>query len=64
VADGVADQIIYLECEDGTKTVQFEDGTGLQLAGGTAFTLGLGDILVLKYHAALDIWREVSRSDN
>lgn len=64
IADGDDGQIIEIWGESDTKTVKLDDGDGLQLSGGTSFTLGLGDVIVLRYFSSVDLWREISRSDN
>jgi hypothetical protein len=66
IAPGTNGQQIKLIGTSDANTVKFDDSDGLQLAGGTSFTMGLGDILVLDYITigATSLYREVSRSDN
>ncbi len=64
IAAGTDGQILYFIGEHDTKTVQFDDGNGLQTAAGASRTLGLGDIFVVMYNAANTVWREISYSDN
>ncbi|MFW9872131.1 MAG: hypothetical protein ACFFG0_03440 [Candidatus Thorarchaeota archaeon] len=64
IADGTDGQIIILQGTHDTDTVQFDDGTGLALAGAVSFTMGDNDILCLSYDAGDDIWQEHYRSDN
>lgn len=64
IAAGTNGQRITFIGGDDTRTVQFDDGTGLQLAGATSFTMGKGDVLVLIYSTVAGFWIEQSRSDN
>jgi hypothetical protein len=64
IADGIDGQVIELWGKSNTNTVKLDTGNGLQLAGGTSFTLGLGDVIVLRYFSDVDLWIEISRSDN
>jgi len=65
VADGTADgQIVYIQGCDDTNTVTIADAVNTQLSGGTAFTMGAGDILTLLWDAGGSLWIEASRSDN
>lgn len=64
IVAGTDGQIICFIGQDNTKTVQFDTGTGLTLAGGAACTLGLGDTLELVYDSGLALWCEISRSNN
>lgn len=64
IIDGVDGQVIVLIGTDDTETLTLEDGTGLQLAGGSSFVMGIGDIITLIYCAWLDLWVEISRSNN
>ncbi len=64
IAAGTTGQEIMFICTSDVNTVKFDDGTGLQLAGGASFTMGSGDVLVLTYNGTLAVWVEVSRSDN
>jgi hypothetical protein len=65
VADGGKDgQIVIIQgCSD-TNTVQIADACNTQLSGGVAFTLGLGDTLMLVWDDGSSIWMELTRSDN
>lgn len=47
-----------------TNTLTLDDGTGLQLEGGVQCVLGVGDSITLFYSTELDLWVEVSRSNN
>lgn len=66
IATGTAGQIIELWGTSDVLTVEFNDGAGLQLAGGISCILGEGDNLVLRYIIidGVGLWREISRSDN
>lgn len=64
IADGTAGQILILHGSDDTKTVKFDDGTGLATNGNASRTLGKGDKLVLQYDATDDTWYELFYSDN
>lgn len=62
IAAGTEGQLLEIHAEHATYTVKFDTGTGLLLAGGVSFTMGLGDILVLRYLGG--VWREISRANN
>lgn len=63
IAAGLFDgQLMTLVGQSDTNTLTLEDGNGLQLAGGSSFVMGAGDIIVLIYIDSL--WREISRSNN
>lgn len=65
ITDGYSNgQMLIIEGLSDTNTVTFDDGDGLQLAGGTSAVLGQGDILQLIYNSGRDVWIEISRSDN
>jgi len=64
IVAGTSGQIIILQGNSNTNTVLFEDGTGLQLNGNAACTLGVGDKLCLQYDATDVVWYELYRSDN
>lgn len=65
VADPGVDgsEVIFVGLSD-VNTVQFDDGTGLQLAAGASCVLGAGDVLALIYIDALSVWVEKYRSNN
>lgn len=48
---------------DDTNTVKLDDGTGLELVGGTSITLGKGDSLALRWDLDDTTWREVHRAN-
>lgn len=62
IAAGTDGQILEIHGESNTNTVKLDTGTGVLLAGGVSFTMGLGDILVLRYIGTT--WREISRANN
>jgi hypothetical protein len=62
IAAGTEGQLLEIHAEHATYTVKFDTGTGLLLAGGASFTMGLGDVLVLRYVGG--VWREISRANN
>lgn len=64
IADGVDGQVVEIWFESDTNTIKLDDGTGLQLTGGTSFTGGLGDYISFTYLSDVDIWRERQRADN
>lgn len=64
IAAGTDGQMITLEGRSDTNTLKFDDGNGLQLSGGTSFTMGKGDMLTLIYDSTDAFWYETSRSDN
>jgi hypothetical protein len=59
ITAGSTNDKITLEGTSDTNSVQLVNGTGLSLAGGVSFTLGLGDIICLIYTNS--VWRETSR---
>lgn len=61
---GFDGQVITIEGEDDTKTVQLDDGDGLKLAGAASFVLGEYDVITLHYNGNKKIWIENNRSDN
>lgn len=64
VANGLFDgQQLHFIGQDDTKTVTFDDGAGLKLAGGLSVTLGEGDSLVLTWDDGLSLWVEDYRTD-
>jgi hypothetical protein len=65
IVDGTADgQMVILKGQSDANTLKFDDGTGLALAGGVSFTMGLGDTLTLIFDVTDDLWFEIGRSDN
>ena len=65
INDGDHDgQMCYVQGTDDTNTVTINDNTNAQLAGGTAFTAGKGDTIVLIWDSGDGDWYEISRSDN
>lgn len=64
IADGTDGQVLIIQGDHDTNTVKFEDGTGLALSGGTAFTAGKGDVIAFTHDDGDDIWYELFRSDN
>ncbi len=64
IVDGTDGQMVYIQGDDGTKTVQLDDGDGLALAGSTSLVLGQGDTIGLTFDSGDDLWYELHRSDN
>jgi hypothetical protein len=65
IAAGTDGEILILIGQSNTNTVQLhDDGTGLQLNGGTAFTMGQYDTIQFVYEAASGNWIEMRRSNN
>lgn len=64
IADGVDGQELRIECQDDTKTVQFDEGDGLDLDRDISFTCGEHDVLKLVYNSDDDVWVEDYRKDN
>ena len=64
IADGYNGQQILIVGSSDTNTLTLEDANGLQLAGAASMVLGVGDNIRLIYITALDLWLEVSRSNN
>ena len=54
-------QELLLEGIDNTRTVELDDGDGLQLEQSN-YRMGEGDILKLQYNAVRKIWVELFRS--
>ena len=61
---GVDGQMVTLQGMSNANTVLLENGTGLRLQGGVAFTMGLGDTLTLMYDSSVGAWTEIARVDN
>ena len=64
ITDGFDGQELIIEGSDSTKTVQLNNGTGLQLAGGVAMVLKQGDVIKLHYNSTRSLWIENYRSIN
>lgn len=69
IADMANGEIITLVGTSDTNTVTWQDesalaSSGLQLAGGVSFTMGLYDTLTLVYTSASDKWSEIGRANN
>ncbi len=65
IADGLYDgQTCYIEGTSDTNTVQIADNVNTQLPGGTAVTLGKGDILTMQWDSGDSDWYQVSVSNN
>ena len=65
ISDGAgAGQILCIEGTSDTNTVTIVDGNGLQLAGGTNFTIADRDTWCGMYSGNATDWLEISRSDN
>jgi hypothetical protein len=47
-----------------SNTLTLDDGTGLQLEGGASCVLGAGDVIKLLYNYQLNLYVEMSRSNN
>ncbi len=56
-------QFLIIRGTDNTNRVTFEDGNGVSLNAGVAFTMGNNDTLTLIYDAVATQWVEISRSD-
>jgi hypothetical protein len=64
IAAGADGSILILQGMSNANTVQLQNGNGLRLQGGIAFTLGLGDSITMAYDATSATWTEISRTDN
>jgi hypothetical protein len=64
ISAGTDGEILILIGQSNVNTVRFDDGAGMQIAGGTSFTMGLYDTLQLVYDAGTGFWVEVGRSNN
>jgi hypothetical protein len=70
LTNGTADgEVICVMGTSDANTIQWLDETGnpgstLELSGGVAFTMGLGDRLCLRWYASGSKWYEITRSDN
>jgi len=62
IADGKNGQKITIIGSSDSNTLTLDDGTGLALTGQSV--LGLGDSITLVYSSGLDLWVEISRSNN
>jgi hypothetical protein len=65
VNDGSYDgQTCVIQGTHDTNTVQIADNVNIQLDGGTAFTMGKGDMLHIVWDSGDSDWYEISRSNN
>ena len=64
IAPGKDRQRVMIQGTDDTNTVQFDDGTGLQLEGGVSCVLGKNDTIDLFYDSVESLWIETGRHDN
>lgn len=65
VSDGVSDgQVCIIQGTSDANTVQVNDNTNIQLAGGVNFVMGQGDTLMVHWDSGDSDWYEISRSDN
>ena len=64
IADGYDGQEILIVGSSDTNTLTLEDGTGIQLEAAASMVLGVGDNIRLIYITVLDLWLQVSRSNN
>jgi hypothetical protein len=64
IAAGVDGEILILEGMSNANTVQIQNGNGIRLQGGIAFTMGLGDSITMSYDGSSGTWTEISRTDN
>lgn len=62
IVDGRQGQIITIIGTSDTNTLTLDDGAGLALSA--QIVLGIGDTITLIYISTLDLWVEVSRSNN
>ena len=61
---GTNGQVLELIGGSDTNTLKIDDGNGVVTSGGASRTLGLGDVLRLRYISAIGSWVEISWSDN
>lgn len=62
IVDGYADgQVVRIVGTDDAKPVDIRDNCNVQLTGGAAAVLGVGDFVTVVWNAALDDWYESSR---
>jgi hypothetical protein len=64
IAGGSDGEILILIGQSNANTVKLDEGTGLQLSGGTSFTMGLNDTIQFVYDAVGGNWIELSRRNN
>jgi len=65
IEDGSKDgQIVIIQGTNDTNTLQINDGTNTQLAGGANVVLGQGDTLVAIWDSGDSVWYEISRANN
>jgi hypothetical protein len=62
IANGYEGQLAIFHCEDDTKTVTFDDGTGLHTTAAASFTCGARDMIIFLYINA--DWVEQYRANN
>jgi hypothetical protein len=62
IIDGTNGQIITIVGSSDTNTLTLDDADGLSLSAQCV--LGIGDSITLMYSSALDLWVEISRSNN
>jgi hypothetical protein len=64
ITAGTDGELLTLIGQSNANTVKLDDGAGLQLNGGTSFTMGLYDTIQFVYDAASGFWLETRRSNN
>jgi len=69
IVDGFDGQIVIIQGDNSTNTLELQDqanlaNSGLELSGNINFTLEKGSTLQLIYDGGDDLWYEISRSDN
>jgi len=60
IAGGTAGQMLTLQGTDSTNTLKLDDGNGLVLAGGVAFTIKSGHLIQFIFDGS--VWRETFRT--
>ncbi len=61
---GTNGQVLELIGGSDTNTLKIDDGNGVVTAGAASRTIGLGDVLRLRYISSVSAWVELSWSDN
>jgi hypothetical protein len=64
IVDGYNGQKITILGSSDVNTLTLDDSNGLQLAGAAQCVLGAGDSITFTYSSTLDLWIEISRSNN
>lgn len=64
ISAGYDGELLDIEGLDNTATVQLNNGNGVVLTAGAAFTFGNNDAMILRFNKVKNLWIERSRTDN